>query len=158
MPLCTTCTRYIPYLYTVYESAFNLRLEQCVRIKIPAKKRILTIAQTCGAFADPYVEHDSLLLLIDLILLKRGVYRHLLFNRGAEPRRIADDDKGQRPERPSRWPAVLPLGGALTAVDACMSFVGSVYAILTGYSHTLVLSSFVMFIVVGYDSALTPTH
>lgn len=26
-------------------------------------------------------------LLLDLILLKRGVYRHLLFNRGAPPKR-----------------------------------------------------------------------
>jgi lipid intermediate transporter len=32
------------------------------------------------------VEHDTLTLLLDLILLKRDVYRHLLFNRGAEPR------------------------------------------------------------------------
>lgn len=28
------------------------------------------------------MEHDALTLLIDLILLKRDVYRHLLFNRG----------------------------------------------------------------------------
>lgn len=41
----------------------------------------------CGTPADIYVEHDALTLLIDLILLKRGVYRHLLYNRGAEPRR-----------------------------------------------------------------------
>jgi hypothetical protein len=36
--------------------------------------------------ADPYVEHDTLTLLIDLILLKRGVYRHLLYNRGSQAR------------------------------------------------------------------------
>lgn len=30
MPICTSCTHPIPYLYTVYESAYNLRLEQCV--------------------------------------------------------------------------------------------------------------------------------
>ena len=30
MPICTTCAQYVPYLYTVYQSAHNLRLEQCV--------------------------------------------------------------------------------------------------------------------------------
>ena len=37
-------------------------------------------------------------LLLDLILLKRGVYRHLLYNRGAKPRKLVgrpnDDKKG----------------------------------------------------------------
>lgn len=33
------------------------------------------------------MEYDTLTLLLDLILLKRGVYRHLLFNRGKAPRR-----------------------------------------------------------------------
>ena len=37
---------------------------------------------------DPYVEFDALTLFIDLILLKPGVYRHLLYNRGTEPRRL----------------------------------------------------------------------
>ena len=44
----------------------------------------------CRAFADPYVEHDSLMLILDLILLKRDVYRHLLFNRGTGARRLGD--------------------------------------------------------------------
>ncbi|TFK50095.1 hypothetical protein OE88DRAFT_1736374 [Heliocybe sulcata] len=74
MPVCTICTHPVPYLYTVYESAYNLRLEQC-----PA----------CHAFADPYVEHDELTLILDLILLKRDVFRHLLFNRGTDPRKAA---------------------------------------------------------------------
>lgn len=30
MPICITCTHPISHLYTVYESAYNLRLEQCV--------------------------------------------------------------------------------------------------------------------------------
>lgn len=56
----------------------------------------------CAEFADPYVEYDTLTLLLDLILLKRGVFRHILFNRGYEPRRVVevsttekldDDDK-----------------------------------------------------------------
>lgn len=31
MPICTNCTHAVPYLYTVYNSQDNLRLEQCVR-------------------------------------------------------------------------------------------------------------------------------
>ncbi|KAF7375286.1 hypothetical protein MSAN_00415400 [Mycena sanguinolenta] len=71
MPICISCASAVDFLYQSI-SFYNLRLEQC---------------KNCSAFADPYVEHDSLTLLIDLILLKRGVYRHLLYNRGAEPRR-----------------------------------------------------------------------
>ena len=50
---------------------------------------------SCHAFSDPYVEHDDLTILLDLILLKLGVFRHLLFNRGASPRRIGP--KGEKP-------------------------------------------------------------
>ncbi|PAV16445.1 Arv1-domain-containing [Pyrrhoderma noxium] len=78
MPICTHCTHKISYLYTVYESATNLRLDQC---------------PNCLKFADPYVEHDVLTLLLDLILLKRDVFRHLLFNRGYEPRRASEASK-----------------------------------------------------------------
>ncbi|KAK7037763.1 sterol homeostasis protein [Paramarasmius palmivorus] len=120
MPICTTCTHWTPYLYTVYSSAYNMRLEKCTQ---------------CHAFADPYVEHDTLTLLIDLILLKRGVYRHLLYNRGAKPRRAVE--KGSRDEDDtrkeeiqtarsevwdeidtSRWVTVFRLGFTLVFVDA----------------------------------------
>ncbi|PBL04322.1 Arv1-domain-containing protein [Armillaria gallica] len=108
MPICTTCTRWTSHLHTVYESEYNLRLEQCSK---------------CQAFADPYIEHDDLTLLIDLILLKRGVYRHLLFNRGAKPRRATEtslkdcSDRRFAREKP-RWLLILRLGGTLTFVDA----------------------------------------
>jgi len=91
MPICTTCTHSISHLYTVYESAYNLRLEQCVRTHTLSRVSIASANpwyQTeCHSFADPYVEHDTLTLALDLILLKRGVYRHLLYNRGSEPRK-----------------------------------------------------------------------
>lgn len=57
----------------------------------------------CHEFVDPYVEHDSLTILLDLILLKRGVYRHLLYNRGAKPRRLvagAKDSEGKQAAKP----------------------------------------------------------
>ncbi|KNZ73368.1 Protein arv1 [Termitomyces sp. J132] len=112
MPICTTCTSYVPYLYTEYESAYNLRLEQCV---------------LCHCFADPYVEHDSLMLLLDLILLKRGVYRHLLYNRGTKPRRPTEIketcDVNHRAREKERWTLVLQLSVTLIFLDACMMLV-----------------------------------
>ncbi|KDQ15946.1 hypothetical protein BOTBODRAFT_624065 [Botryobasidium botryosum FD-172 SS1] len=118
MPICTSCTHPLPHLYTVYQSAHNLRLEQC---------------STCHAFADPYVEHDGLTLLLDLILLKPGVYRHLLFNRGVEPRKAvvtheesakdteSADEKAARGEgekRWARWETTAELGSILILVDS----------------------------------------
>ena len=103
MPICTSCTHQTPYLYTVYESAYNLRLEQCVSalraLCKPSSPSTLTLTRAvpqpaCGAFADPYVEHDTLTLLIDLILLKRDVYRHLLFNRGLGERKAGAETAG----------------------------------------------------------------
>ncbi|KAJ7082854.1 Arv1-like family-domain-containing protein [Mycena belliarum] len=108
MPICTTCTTRVPFLYTVYESSYNLRLEQC---------------PNCHSFADPYVEHDSLTLLLDLILLKRGVYRHLLYNRGAEPRRSVagtaiTPEKSIREKEKIRWETIFRFGGPLICIDA----------------------------------------
>ncbi|KAH9068371.1 Arv1-domain-containing protein [Lactarius deliciosus] len=79
MPLCTNCAETVAYLYTLYHSVNNVRLEQC---------------PSCRAPADPYVEHDPLVIALDLILLKRGVYRHLLFNRGTPPRKIHQNARG----------------------------------------------------------------
>ncbi|KIK91197.1 hypothetical protein PAXRUDRAFT_831045 [Paxillus rubicundulus Ve08.2h10] len=130
MAICITCTQSISHLYTVYESAYNLRLEQC---------------SSCLAFADPYVEHDTLTLLLDLILLKRGVYRHLLYNRGTEPRKACAKGQARKPEdwdetsesvtmagvtsasaawhqdsarEKARWLHILKLGSGLLIVDA----------------------------------------
>jgi len=137
MPICTSCTQPTPYLYTVYDSEDNLRLEQCT---------------SCHAFADPYVEHDTMTLWIDLVLLKRDVYRHLLFNRGMGARRLSEkgpthegfganisttEENSQvgidqppsthisrsvqpswRNTESSRWLHILKLGSALITVDA----------------------------------------
>lgn len=54
----------------------------------------------CRKFADPYVESDDLVLFMDLILLKRGVFRHLLFNRGYPPRQaLARDTDEKKPAK-----------------------------------------------------------
>ncbi|KAI0342915.1 Arv1-domain-containing protein [Trametopsis cervina] len=96
MPICTTCTHPTPYLYTIYNSEDSIRLEQCT---------------SCHAFADPYVQQDTLSLWLDLILLKRDVYRHLLFNRGAGARRLSE--KGPKEQNLSAQGAA-----ARTAQDA----------------------------------------
>ena len=54
----------------------------------------LLLQPSCRAPADPYVEHDLLVIALDLILLKRGVYRHLLFNRGTPPRKVDQTARG----------------------------------------------------------------
>jgi len=110
MPICIFCTHSISYLYTVYESEYNLRLEQCPQ---------------CHEFVDPYVEHNALTILLDLILLKRGVFRHLLYNRGTKPRRlvqISESKQGTKQSRVvstrDRWLLIFRLGSALTFLDA----------------------------------------
>ncbi|ODN72886.1 hypothetical protein L202_08309 [Cryptococcus amylolentus CBS 6039] len=70
MPLCTHCACPVDTLYTVYNSQQNIRLAVCPR---------------CNQFADPLIEHPSLLLFLDLVLLKPRVFLHLLFNRGSVP-------------------------------------------------------------------------
>jgi hypothetical protein len=148
MPICTSCTAPVTHLYTVYASRHNLRLEPCVcTLALAPSRRALTGASqpTCHAFADPYVEHDALTLVLDLLLLKRAVYRHLLFNRGLGARRAdtkpGPDDDAKRVLARRRWERVrihsrgasvcadwrrqdrgwliVKLGLALVVVDAC---------------------------------------
>ncbi|KAH9058406.1 Arv1-domain-containing protein [Lactarius vividus] len=115
MPLCTNCAETVAYLYTLYHSINNVRLEQC---------------PSCRAPADPYVEHDSLVIALDLILLKRGVYRHLLFNRGTPPRKVHQNARGYNQqsmedrlaedsnrETTRRW-LIIRIGAGVVLVDS----------------------------------------
>lgn len=92
MPICIHCRHPIATLYTTYSKADDRALGKGVR---------LTQCPNCKNFADKYVEHDSVILFIDLVLIKpevllllsrttykrntliniTQVYRHLLFNR-----------------------------------------------------------------------------
>ncbi|KAI8050173.1 Arv1-like family-domain-containing protein [Gilbertella persicaria] len=74
MSTCVECGQSVANLYTQY-SIDNIRLTTCER---------------CNQFADKYVEHDFIIIFIDMLLHKPQVYRHLLFNRitkqdGVEP-------------------------------------------------------------------------
>lgn len=65
----------------------------------------------CGtAASDVYQTYPVSLLLVDMLLFKRGVYRHLLWNRGPAP---------LRDRRRHRTKIMLVLGVTGIAVDAC---------------------------------------
>lgn len=40
----------------------------------------LTFQDACGHLADKYIEYDPVIILVDLILLEKQAYRHLLYN------------------------------------------------------------------------------
>ncbi|RHZ55057.1 sterol homeostasis protein ARV1 [Aspergillus thermomutatus] len=72
MPICIECSYPVSHLYSTYSRADDRSLGKGVR---------LTQCPRCHRFADKYVEHDFVVLFIDLVLIKPQVYRHLLFNR-----------------------------------------------------------------------------
>ncbi|XP_017762763.1 PREDICTED: protein ARV1 [Eufriesea mexicana] len=61
---CVNCGTAIEELYRRY-SPNVLKLLKC---------------ETCGLLADKYIEYDPVIILVDLILLKKRAYRHLLYN------------------------------------------------------------------------------
>ncbi|KAF2774304.1 ARV1-like protein [Teratosphaeria nubilosa] len=71
MPICIECRYPVSQLYTTYSKADDKALGKGVR---------LTQCPRCKKFADKYVEHDYVVLFLDLVLIRPQVYRHLLFN------------------------------------------------------------------------------
>ncbi|MCJ1232305.1 sterol homeostasis protein [Varicellaria rhodocarpa] len=69
----------------------------------------LTQCPRCKRFADKYVEHDFVVLFIDLVLVKPQVYRHLLFNRLAH-----EDDELD--------PSITRLGTLLLLFDVYLTW------------------------------------
>eukprot|EP00842_Homolaphlyctis_polyrhiza_P003507 jgi/Hompol1/4157/HPOL_003502-RA len=63
--VCIECGEVVKSLYTEYGRG-NIKLLHC---------------DACGKFADRYLEYDYVIIFIDMLLHKRPVYRHLLFNR-----------------------------------------------------------------------------
>ena len=69
MGTCVECARPVPSLYTYSYKQY----EQTIR---------LTPCPSCNAIAaDPYVEFEQIIVILDLILHKKQAYRHVLFNR-----------------------------------------------------------------------------
>ncbi|KAJ2899852.1 sterol homeostasis protein [Coemansia aciculifera] len=63
--ICIECGFPVASLYTEY-GVGHIRLTQC---------------EHCKSFADKYVEHDVVIVFIDMLLHKPQVYRHLLVNK-----------------------------------------------------------------------------
>ena len=68
MPICIECRYPVSALYTTYSKADDKALGKGVR---------LTQCPRCKRFADKYVEHDFVVLFIDLVLIKPQVCRTL---------------------------------------------------------------------------------
>lgn len=64
MPICISCSTPVNNLYTTYSKADDRSLGKGVR---------LTQCPRCKRFADKYVEHDFVVLFIDLVLIKPQV-------------------------------------------------------------------------------------
>lgn len=62
--ICINCTHPAESLYVIY-SHNHIQLTDCSH---------------CGSEVDKYVEIDNVILFIDLLLLKPGAYRHLVYN------------------------------------------------------------------------------
>ncbi|KAI0478957.1 Arv1-like family protein [Xylariaceae sp. FL0804] len=71
MPICIECRHPVRTLWTKYSGAGDPSSGHNIR---------LTVCKNCGRFCDKYVEHDFVVLFIDLVLIKPQVYRHLLHN------------------------------------------------------------------------------
>lgn len=92
MPICIECRHPVKTLWTAYSGAGDKASGHNIR---------LTVCHKCGRFCDKYVEHDFVVLFIDLVLIKpqvnadlcsdltgwclkltggTQVYRHLLHN------------------------------------------------------------------------------
>ncbi|KFA61579.1 hypothetical protein S40285_04012 [Stachybotrys chlorohalonatus IBT 40285] len=71
MPICIECRHPVKTLWTQYSGAGDKSSGHNIR---------LTVCRKCGRFCDKYVEHDFVVIFIDLVLIKPQVYRHLLHN------------------------------------------------------------------------------
>jgi lipid intermediate transporter len=67
MPICIECRHPVRTLWTSYSGAGDKSSGHNIR---------LTVCRKCGRFCDKYVEHDFVVLFIDLVLIKPQV-RHV---------------------------------------------------------------------------------
>lgn len=64
MPICIECRHPVKTLWTQYSGAGDQASGHNIR---------LTVCRQCGSFCDKYVEHDFVVLFIDLVLIKPQV-------------------------------------------------------------------------------------
>lgn len=93
MPICITCSTPVKELYTVYSKADDRTLGKGVR---------LTQCPNCKRFADKYVEHDFVVLFIDLVLIKPQVCSYRLILKSAIDTRTGLSPSALQPAWPLR--------------------------------------------------------
>lgn len=98
MPICIECRHPVKTLWR--EGAGDKSGGHNIR---------LTVCKNCGRFCDKYVEHDFVVLFIDLVLIKPQVYRHLLHNT-----LMRDDDEFA--------PSIVRLGVLLMLFDVYLTW------------------------------------
>lgn len=86
--ICIHCGHPVSELYKKYSPSV-LKIMNCVSLFSwhSAKNRSLNdhsffcwLQKNCGEIADKYIEFEPMIVAIDLILLSRPAYKHLLFN------------------------------------------------------------------------------
>ncbi|GLG97732.1 Uncharacterized protein GBIM_04429 [Gryllus bimaculatus] len=65
---CVNCGDLVPYLFKRYSPSV-LKLKNC---------------EACQKVADKYIEYDKVIIMIDMVLLNKQAYRHILFNSSFE--------------------------------------------------------------------------
>ncbi|KAH6688067.1 Arv1-like family protein [Plectosphaerella plurivora] len=100
MPICIECRYPVRTLWTQYSGAGDKASGHNIR---------LTVCRNCGCFCDKYVEHDFVVMFIDLVLIKPQVYRHLLHNN-----LMKDDDRFDQ--------SILRLGILLLLFDVYLTW------------------------------------
>ncbi|KAG4253543.1 hypothetical protein FPRO06_10455 [Fusarium proliferatum] len=70
MPICIECRHPVKTLWTAYSGAGDKASGHNIR---------LTVCRNCGRFCDKYVEHDFVVLFIDLVLIKPQASLHCVF-------------------------------------------------------------------------------
>lgn len=66
MPICIECRHPVKTLWTEYSGAGGAKGSGGHNIR-------LTVCHNCGNFCDKYVEHDFVIMFIDLVLIKPQV-------------------------------------------------------------------------------------
>ena len=64
--VCVECAAQAKLLYSNFPGSNNIRIEHC---------------KNCGQPVDSYIEYDVSLILLDMMLLSKPVWRHVLFNK-----------------------------------------------------------------------------
>ncbi|KAK4176693.1 Arv1 protein [Triangularia setosa] len=88
----------------------------------------LTVCKNCGRFCDKYVEHDFVVLFIDLVLIKPQVYRHLLhntlMNTPSSSSSSSSSDENNKPEKKEDVfaPSIIRLGVLLLLFDVYLTW------------------------------------